>query len=283
MNKIKVITLIGALMFSGVTLADLNTGLVAYWNFNDCTATDISGNGHNGTIHGNLQCVTGIQENAFNFNGSDSYIEVSDSPKLSMTSAFSISSWVYTTGDFGDWTIVGKDYSYQNQLIYPSKVENSVFSSAWTQVNTTKKVLNSNKWNYVTITFDGLYQKTYVNGNLVLKKTLNSNINDSDTSLYIGSWGGWTEFFSGKIDDIRIYNRALSATEVQSLYYQFNPPIIKGSVPWVTSHIITCENITQNKKVTISSTKISDWDCEKSGLSIKSGDKVKVTIEGTKY
>jgi len=47
--------------------------------------------------------------------------------------------------------------------------------------------------------------------------------------------------------------------------------------------MVTCQNTTQNATATIPKTKASAWDCEKAGLPAKSGDKIKVTIEGTKY
>lgn len=64
---------------------------------------------------------------------------------------------------------------------------------------------------------------------------------------------------------------------------QFSTPSIQGAAPWKTSHTVTCLNVTQNKTVTLAKTKASAWDCEKAGLPVKSGDKIRVTIEGTKY
>lgn len=58
---------------------------------------------------------------------------------------------------------------------------------------------------------------------------------------------------------------------------------IKGTTPWGTRHSVTCNNITTNATVRIPQTNASDWDCEQAGLPIKSGDKVKVIIEGIKY
>jgi len=64
---------------------------------------------------------------------------------------------------------------------------------------------------------------------------------------------------------------------------QFSTPSIQGTAPWKTGHTVTCLNVTQNKTVTLPKTKASAWDCEKAGLPVKSGDKIKVTIEGAKY
>jgi len=65
---------------------------------------------------------------------------------------------------------------------------------------------------------------------------------------------------------------------------QFVPaPAIRGTAPWETAHIVTCQNITQNATITIPATKASAWDCEKSGLPVQPNDDIKVTIEGKKY
>ena len=64
---------------------------------------------------------------------------------------------------------------------------------------------------------------------------------------------------------------------------KFTTPVIQGAAPWQIAHTVTCQNISQNKTIVIPKTKLSNWNCEKSGLIFKSGDKIKVTIEGTKY
>lgn len=64
---------------------------------------------------------------------------------------------------------------------------------------------------------------------------------------------------------------------------QFNVPSIEGTASWKTTHTVTCQNLTQNKTVIIAKTSNSIWNCEQSGLAVTSGDKVKVTIEGTRY
>jgi len=64
---------------------------------------------------------------------------------------------------------------------------------------------------------------------------------------------------------------------------RFTTLLIEGTAQWGTAHTVTCQNVTRNKTVVIPKTKASAWNCEKAGLAVKSGEKVKVTIEGTKY
>jgi hypothetical protein len=110
-------------------------------------------------------------------------------------------------------------------------------------------------------------------------------ISNNTGAFYIGDnperrFEGWTSF-QGKIDEARVYNRALTAAEITTLYNLSNP--IQGTAPWKTAHTVTCQNITQNKSVVIPRTKANAWDCEKAGLPVNHGDKVKVTIDGAKY
>jgi hypothetical protein len=68
------------------------SGLVAYWNFDDGTAEDKSGNGHDGTIYG-ATTVEGISVNGFRFDGYDDYIDFGDDPDFDITGDITIALW----------------------------------------------------------------------------------------------------------------------------------------------------------------------------------------------
>ena len=93
MKRIKAATLLGALLISGTTSADLKTGLIAHWSFDDCTAKDNSGNGHDGVINGNPQCGNSIKGKTFSFDGIDDYIEIPNSPDLN-SNVITVSTWI---------------------------------------------------------------------------------------------------------------------------------------------------------------------------------------------
>jgi type II secretory pathway pseudopilin PulG len=200
------------------------------WGFDEGSGTsaiDSSGNGSTGIIYGSPSYSTstpyggGIAgQYALNFDGVNDYARVSDSPLLSPAGGLTISSWVYTSqANFGSWTIVGKDQSFQNQLVADNKIQNSIYcGGAWHQVDTTSAPLVPGRWNYVAVTFDGSVQKTYANGEIVQQWNLSCQINDSSSDLYIGSWTGTSEFFNGTIDQVRIYNAALPASAIRENY-----------------------------------------------------------------
>ena len=212
----------------------LGVDAVGVWDFDEGSGTvarDGSGLGNDGTITGaTYDCTNtpyhevgqGEGKCALTFDGND-YVKVFDSSTVSPTNSITISSWVYTTDNFGGWTIVGKNGSYQNQLEEFNKIQNSIYNCAgWTE-KTTDSVLTPGTWNHVAITYDGSTQNTYANGKLVGTWSLPGSICDSSDPLYIGSWVGGGEFFNGKIDDVRIYTTALTLGQIQKLYAEGLP------------------------------------------------------------
>ncbi|BBL74603.1 LamG domain-containing protein [Methylomagnum ishizawai] len=313
-----------------MALADLNTGLIAYYPFNG-NANDESGNGNNGVEYGGLTYTSGKIGQAASFDGIDDFIEITPKGNVSAIGDFSISTWTYLI-DFktqtAPWITNEKDRQYvfdghgnsktatyedfnrpgftliydgdsTTQEIHDGIEYGSAFSSNYLEQNTPFAI--KGKWLHHVFIRKGDKDYTYLDGKLIKSSYANNvkkdTLLDMQHDWFIGTslgnnpnYGGhcnchfgFNYSFYGLIDDMRIYGRALAASEIQTLYYQGNPPIIQGTAPWATPHTVTCQNVTQRKTVTIPSTKTSAWDCQKAGLPTKSGDKVKVTIEGTKY
>jgi hypothetical protein len=297
MFKTKMMTVAALLLMSGVAVADLNTGLVAHWSFDDCTAKDVSGNGNDGNKYGS-QCVQGRMGNALDFNGISDYVEVPSNSKLSNSDSLTLSAWIYKTSGLNDYQgIITKWYQYTpnstseiNQDTYGLYITESVsantnnyFYGSNAVIDTDKAPLN--QWIHVVFTHSNINGgKLYINGILKGTTSTGGNIVPSSNPVILGAdnnAGTIWRFFQGKIDEARIYNRTLTAAEITVLYNQSNP--IQGTAPWKTTHTVTCQNITKNTSLIIPKTKAKAWDCEKAGLKAQSGDKVKVTIEGTKY
>ena len=290
MNRIKLAFAISVLLISNITLADLNTGLVAYWNFDDCTEKDNSGNGHDGVLFGSTnECVdSNAGNNAFLFNGLDNIIQIPTSSSFNIDTNVSYTVWVNPKKNggviFRKWISSAEDKSVF--LGSNGKVGFYLFNCMAGTPLYSKSAIPLNKWSHVSATYDGNYAKIYVNGVLSVSTKTQAlcNVSDNFGTFDIGGDSKSNNgFIQGSLDDIRVYNRTLNSSEVKNLYYQVSPPVISGKVAWETQHNITCQNITQGTSVIIPKTKASNWNCETSGLSIKSGDKVKVIIEGTRY
>ena len=294
MFKKSILVLLGILLASKIVSADINDGLLAYWNFDDCSATDASGNGHDGNISGSVECVDGISgTKGMNFHVDNDHISAVADASFS-SKQITLSAWINPTGG-GTWNprvvAVGPSKSsdqFYSIILQGTKTKRHVwlFSDGNSRgvLLSAKYISNNSGWHHVAGTIDGSTARLYVDGRLdsVTKKypslkSFNSGL------IQIGYSDRLTDQFVGGIDEVRIYNRALTAGEIRSLNYQGHPPTIKGSVGWGTAHTVTCQNITKNIEVTIPSTELLGWDCEKAGLPVQSGDAVEVRIKGTKY
>ena len=88
--------------------------------------------------------------------------------------------------------------------------------SADRTVNATA-ALATNTWTHLAMTYDGTTMRLYVNGTQVATRAQTGSIATSTSALRIGGNSVWGEWFSGQIDEVRVYNRALTAAEVATV------------------------------------------------------------------
>ncbi len=224
-------------------------GLVGYWSFDvgkpNATAFDMSGNKNNGTLT-NMNTTTawvgGKIGNALEFDGVNDYVNVSSNNVLNVTN-YSFSTWVkfsLTPSGTTDYFILEKGTSGANTVnfylwmdsngsISGAGVPQYVFgfrNSADTsfQDHFYSITPSANTWVYLTVVYDGANIKLYINGVLVKSDTETATPNTSGTQpLYVGSSRTPGSFFPGSIDEVRVYNRALSPDEIKRLYRQTSP------------------------------------------------------------
>jgi hypothetical protein len=229
MKKILVILIVTAsFLVTGAAFAETYPeGMVSYWKFDDCTAVDSVGV-NNGTISG-ATCTTGRVGEALWFSGYD-YVVVSDHESLN-PSYITVEAWVYPTNYGYVRAFVTKKYhsgwappwfTYQISFFgYDPNANSAVrvnYDYAEHRIRSTNPLL-INAWNHVAGTYDGETLKIYINGNLEGENTAPSGPIDSQpTPLYIGHVQGTNNYFYGKIDEVAIYNRALTGDEIQQHY-----------------------------------------------------------------
>lgn len=263
--------------------SQVTNGLIAKYPFTGGNANDQVGN-HNGNVFGATPTTNrfGIDSAAFYFdNDSSQYIEVPYSADFTPgTNPMSISLWFLspladssdeyiiswylcgaipgcTTADAAAYAIGLLDTS---RLYYDVRDDNGVDS-----FYTTSQSLNDNNWHQAVLIFDPAnnFAKYYLDNLLLDSITMNiSSISDGGTQvpLEIGrvfrtGWGSPSSYFNGKIDDIRIYNRTLSAIEVDSLFNESITAGISSSqsdfyisvYPNPSTNLITIEN--KNKTI----------------------------------
>jgi hypothetical protein len=199
------------------------TGLVAAYGFNEPSGTqvaDASGYNNNGTLSGATRSTSGHSGGALSFNGSSSYVTVPDSNSLDLTTGMTLEAWVRPTSGSGWRSVILKESS--NNLAYALySANNASRPGGWINNPSEQSVLGTaavplNAWTHLAVTYDGSSFRFYTNGVLVRTTSNVTAIKASTGNLRIGGNSIWGEFFSGLIDDVRIYNRALAATEIQT-------------------------------------------------------------------
>ncbi|MHA1233281.1 MAG: LamG domain-containing protein [Candidatus Helarchaeota archaeon] len=210
------------------------TGLVGYWTFDDndlngTTIYDKSGNGNHGTLHNGVTTgQTGKLREAFSFDGEDDYVDCGNDESLDITDAITIEAWVYRKADSGTWErIAAKSdstlYDYWLQIADDDTFGGGFADTSGTWHNTLDVSISGtpiplNQWVHLVFVYDGAYVKGYVNGQLDESDNIGSfTIRTSTRSVWIGRLINSYKF-NGLIDEVRIYNRALSAEEVLNNY-----------------------------------------------------------------
>ncbi|MCE2402955.1 LamG domain-containing protein [Candidatus Poribacteria bacterium] len=196
-------------------------GLVAYWAFDEGTgkaATDATGNGHNGEFNGAPKWVDGKFGTALEFDGEDDYVAVADDDALDLTDSITLMAWfnpndVLTSRRLmvkNDSIFVIFDFGNTNSIDFLVKPNN-------THAESTTTDWKVGEWYHFAGTFDGKTMKVYINGKLEGEKPNDVPIAPSDLELWIGGddYGRPTDFFPGKIDEVRLYDKTLSEADIQ--------------------------------------------------------------------
>lgn len=225
---------------SGVTALTQSTtgipvnGLIAYYPFNG-DASDSSGNSNNGTVYGASLTADrfGNPNAAYSFDGIDDYILVANSSSFPQT-AITISFWLNRNNQAvtGNENYISKEKAFQTYLYNSPKMSSGLWKGTpgvWSDYQSSSSIPFDSNWLFYSFTYDNATHiaNTYING--VLDSTLvdsdpNSIVRTSSSPMYIGRNGSANVYYiKGFMDDIRIYNRALTDKEVLQLYQGCNP------------------------------------------------------------
>ncbi len=201
----------------------LEYGLVAWYPL-DGDAEDASGNGHDGTVDGALPCEDRFRntDSAYEFDGIDDIIEASNTPNL-IDTCHTLCCWVSASGT--DGFLVGKGENGINSSPYMLHAANSRYKytvrEAPNIIHTTMEQDDYNliTWYFLVGSYNGSQVSLYVNG-VIVDSTISSGtaLQNQSLNLTIGSASDNNGCFKGKIDDVRIYDRALSPDEITELY-----------------------------------------------------------------
>lgn len=204
-------------------------GLLIYLPFNG-NANDESGNGYNGTVYGASLTIDrfGKDDKAYNFNGTNNYIEISNTSDLHLQNGFTICVWFKLASGNGDNSLISKHIYGLNSGFalntFGEKARFYVDSGESNGLNTNESY-KDNQWHFMTGTFDRttktqiLYIDGVLKNNQTAKYLLTNNFNITVGNARTSN-GNFSAFYKGLLDDIRIYNKVLSQSEIQSLYHE---------------------------------------------------------------
>jgi fibronectin type 3 domain-containing protein len=198
------------------------TGLVAAYSFDQgagTTLTDASGNGHDGTVSGGATWTSGHDGGALLFNGTDASVDLGALGTF-YQSGFTLEGWLQKSttkkdvGVFGSWTSGGGPMIWIDHLVGDYRL--TLGASSLSDYLDSGRTPAIGQWQYVAATFDGSTARFYLDGTEVANRSVTYSVGSSN-NWRIGAYGSPAGgFFDGLIDNIRIYNRALSASEVQT-------------------------------------------------------------------
>jgi len=223
----------------GRTLSDLDDFLVGYWDFEDNRIFDKSSTGNNGRIYGNTSFSNGKKGYAINFEGYDGFVEIPNNSVYN-TDEKTISFWFYKNNDYiletegkndGEGLIVKaydtglkRDFSF---AISGNRPNFHIYGTIGTEGDTLivsgkTQAISPQNWYHCTLVVGENYTEFYLNGKLTeYSYKANPSINTTAPIVLgkIATTSLPTRYLNGKIDELRIYNKAFDKEEVQLLYY----------------------------------------------------------------
>jgi len=220
----------GNVILDNVTVNDQSTaptsGLMGYWAFNEASgsvATDSSGSGNNGNII-NATRVPGKSGNGLSFDGTSAYVDIANSPSVNFAGTMTMAAWIQPRSSAGIQNIFahGQTTSPTNG-VFLRIVDGQYQALAWNGtsapwLSVAMPAGDVGTWVHLAATFDGSTWTLYRNGVAIGSNSAGLAPMTLNANWGIGARGGGGEhFFNGLIDEVRLYNRALSGAEIGSL------------------------------------------------------------------
>ncbi len=215
-----------------VSNAGAPSNLVLALGFNEgsgSSASDSSGMNNSGTILGATWAATGKYGKALTFNGTSNWVTIPDAPSLDLTTGMTFEAWVNPSAINGWRSLMMKEsgstpiprgawselFTYGMYANVDTNRPNFAINGASQgyEVRGTSQ-LPLNTWTHVASTYDGTTLRFFVNGTQVAFASAAGAMATSNDPLRIGGNSMWGEYFKGSIDEVRLYNRALSGSEI---------------------------------------------------------------------
>jgi len=220
---------VGTAIWSNSQGQEINTNrflndanLQGYWRLNG-NANDTSSNGYNLTNNNSVTYTTGKFSDAGSFNGTDQYLSILDAsaPNLEITQDQTWSCWIYPdVMPQNGKRIMGKRLNGKKSILFSSAAPRYELAGLSTNENVTSTIsLTAGNWYHIVGVYDSTNTKLkiFVNG-IKTEVTASGSATDTNDIFSIGAEGSNGQYFDGLIDDVAIFNRALTDAEIQEIY-----------------------------------------------------------------
>jgi len=220
-----------------------NYSLVGYWAMDWYNSTGIYDNStynnfgtFNGVNFGTSNITTGKYGKALKFDGMDDYIDGGNDSSVVISSGITIETWIKPQpdqeycwdGSKGNYGVAASVNNYTGSTTWSWQLRYGAPTTCYLgfQFNgnpegakwvTIGQNLTAETWYHVVGTFNGTHIKSYLNGTLVETSTISAITTNPNNKILIGT-EGWANYFNGTIDEVRIWNRALSPEEINASY-----------------------------------------------------------------
>lgn len=208
-------------------IPNLSNGLVGSWSFNEGSGSvvnDSSTYANHGTLN-NATWTAGFSGTGLSFDGDTDYIVVPNSTSLQINTSFSMGLWVYPTGEASEKYLITLGEGDTNYSIRETEDGYLQFYLPGISPNQlTGPKLPTGQWSHVVAVYDqeNSQLKFYLNSVLIASKAVTGNISASSAALYIGK--NSTYDWQGVMDEVRLYERALTSQEVFQLFIEYSQP-----------------------------------------------------------
>ncbi len=215
------------LALAPIEVPEAERKLVGWWKFDEgsgSTTADSSGNANHGSLHGPVQWTDGHDGKALKFTGPFNYVLVEDSPELNPTDAITIAAWINPSWTGNNRILQKSSGGHDNQYrLLKEFGDNMVFevSGVANHQLSFEKLPPAGEWTHLAAVYDGSKMTVFYNGEVAGEQETFGKMATSDGPLFIGTKHETApagDEFNGILDDVRIYNYALSEADIAALY-----------------------------------------------------------------
>lgn len=202
---------------------------IGIWLFdegNGDVVKDLSGNKNDGVIRGGAKWVTGKIGKALEFNGSTSYVEVKDSPSLDLETEVTMMCWFNWAGSGDGWQtffakgpMSGTNENWALFINTGGRYFHFILTPNGARLNLDSQggVFEPKKWMHVAATYDGKMRTIYLDGKVVGTGAQSGKLTPNNSFLGIGWREGSSHYWNGMLDEMAVFNKALTEKQIVSM------------------------------------------------------------------